>query len=97
MERKTGLNTVLSTEEEILLVRWMLHVGKIGFPVTKTQLLDSVEILVKKLKQANKFTNGRLGRHWYEDFLRRHPEINLRTSQNLTHNRAAISEQKISQ
>ncbi|KAG5887950.1 hypothetical protein JTB14_037343 [Gonioctena quinquepunctata] len=93
IERKIGPETVLSTEA----VRWILHVGNVGFPVTKTQLLDSVEMLVKKLKRTNRFTNGRPGRHWYEAFLRRHPEVSLRTSQNLTHSRASISEQKIRQ
>ncbi|KAG5895399.1 hypothetical protein JTB14_018753 [Gonioctena quinquepunctata] len=91
IERKIGPETVLSTEEKTLLVRWILHVGNVGFPVTKTQLLDSVEMLVKKLKRTNEFTNGRPGRHWYEAFLRRHPEVSLRTS------RASISEQKIRQ
>ncbi|KAG5889095.1 hypothetical protein JTB14_002123 [Gonioctena quinquepunctata] len=61
IERKIGPESVLSTEEELLLVRWILHVGNVGLPVTKTQLLDSVEMLVKKLKRTNKFTNVRPG------------------------------------
>ncbi|KAG5874402.1 hypothetical protein JTB14_016769 [Gonioctena quinquepunctata] len=61
IERKIGPETVLSTKEETLLVRWIFHVGNVGFPVTKNQLLDSVEMLVKKLKRTNKFTDGRPG------------------------------------
>lgn len=94
-ERKIGPDTVLSKEEENLLVKWMLHVASLGFPVTKIQLLDSVEILIKKLHRPNAFTNGRPGRHWYEAFLRRHPEVTLRTSQNLTHSRSSVSEADI--
>ena len=39
----------------------MLQLADKGFPVTKTQLLDSVEILIKQLKRPNNFTDGRPG------------------------------------
>lgn len=42
--RKIGPETVLTPEKENQIVRWMLHVSSSGFPVTKYQLLDSVEM-----------------------------------------------------
>ncbi|KAJ8946287.1 hypothetical protein NQ314_008912 [Rhamnusium bicolor] len=39
--------------------------------------------------------DGRPGRHWYEAFLKRHPEVSQRMSQNLTSNRANVSEENI--
>lgn len=95
IERKMGPETILTKEEERQLVRWIFHVGDSGFPVTKVQLLDSVQVLLKNLKRTNCFNHGRPGRHWYESFLKRHPNIATRVSQNLTHSRATVTEEKI--
>lgn len=92
---KSGKATTVTYNEENILVNWIISVGKTGFPVTKDQLLDSVALLIKRLKRDNSFTNGRPGRKWYDGFLKRHPEISLRMTQNLTSSRAAITKQKI--
>uniref|UniRef100_A0A1B0DCC6 DDE-1 domain-containing protein n=1 Tax=Phlebotomus papatasi TaxID=29031 RepID=A0A1B0DCC6_PHLPP len=39
----------------------------------KNQLLDSIQMLCKKMKIKNHFTNGRPGRSWYDGFMKRHP------------------------
>lgn len=93
--RKMGPNTILSKEEENWLVTWIIHIGNRGFPVTKDQLLDSVKMLIKKLKRESPFKDDRPGRHWYEAFLKRHPQLSLRTPQNLTKSRASVTEAKI--
>lgn len=95
IERKIGPDTVLTSDEEKLLVKWMFHIATCGFPATKLQLIDSVQLLLKHLNRPNKFTNGRPGRHWYEAFMRRHPELSQRVSQNLTNARATLTEAKI--
>lgn len=38
------------------------------------------------------FTNNRPGRHWYESFCRRHPELCIKVAQNLTRIRASATE-----
>lgn len=45
-----------------------------------------------ELKRRNPFTNDRLGRHWYEGFFCRHPELSHRIAQNLTSSRAFATE-----
>lgn len=92
---KSGVSTVLSKEEEGHLSKWIVDLSTTGFPVTKEQLLDSVALLIKKLKRPNNFKNGRPGRHWYEGFMTRHPEISIRMSQNLTSSRAKVTEASI--
>lgn len=95
--KKSGPETVLTKEEETILVNWLLHIGKCGFPGTKEQLLDSVKILVKNLERPNSFTDGRPGRRWYEGFMKRHPELSKRIPQNLTSSRANLTENRIRQ
>ncbi|KAI4455608.1 hypothetical protein MML48_9g00005395 [Holotrichia oblita] len=85
----------LTNHEEELLVKWLLHIAEKGFPATKTQLLDSVELLVKKLKRETTFNNGRPEKKWFACFMNRHPILTQRVSQNLTSSRAAVTEEKI--
>ncbi|KAK9710196.1 Tc5 transposase DNA-binding domain [Popillia japonica] len=83
---------ILSSEEEMFLERWILHLASARFPIKKEQLIDTIQILCKQLGKQTKFSNGRPGRHWYEAFLKRHPLIAERNAQNLTARRAAVSE-----
>lgn len=73
-------------------MRWMLHLSQRGFPVTKTQLFYNVAHLIKQFGRETLFTNGQPGRHWYEAFLHRHPEISTRVAQNLPKSRASVTE-----
>ncbi|KAJ8931636.1 hypothetical protein NQ314_015430 [Rhamnusium bicolor] len=58
-------------------------------------LNDSVEHIVKQTKRENKFSNNRPGDKWYKLFLRRHPEVSVRVSQNLTAARENVTEAQI--
>lgn len=52
-------------------------------------------MLLKKIDRVTPFTNDKPGRHWYELFLKRHPEISQRVSQNLTKTESSVTELKI--
>lgn len=95
MEKKSGPETILTREEESLLVQWLFEISKCGFPATKNQMLDSVQLLLKELGRTNTFTDGRPGRKWYELFLKRHPELTKRIPQNLSGSRASLNENRI--
>lgn len=87
--------TVLLNEEENTLVEWIFYLSHKGFPVTKNQLLDSVQMLIKSLHRETIFVNDRPRRHWYEGFLQRHKKLAKRISENLTTRRAAITESAV--
>lgn len=93
--KKCGPETTLTEPEESLLVQWLFDISKRGFPATKKQVLDSVQLLLKELGRTNKFTDGRPGRKWYELFLKRHPELTTRIPQNLSGSRAILNENRI--
>lgn len=95
MGKKSGAPTVLTKNEEDALVKWAISLGKTGFPVSKTQLIESITLIMKTVSRKNPFTDNKPGRKWYSLFLKRHPELSQRISQNLTASRAAVSEQKI--
>ena len=90
-----GHPTVLRPHEEQKLFDWIVHIRKCGFPATKDQLLDSVQLLLKNLKRENNFKGGRPGRRWYEGFLKRYPKIAKRVSQHLVKIRAIVTKKNI--
>ncbi|XP_049886788.1 uncharacterized protein LOC126381335 [Pectinophora gossypiella] len=92
-----GPSTILSRDEESLLVQWLLAMADRHCPVGKEQLIDSVQHILKTDKRENPFTNDRPGRKWYNLFLNRHPEISERLSQNLTTSRENVNEKQINQ
>lgn len=59
---RKGPPTVLSTEQEKHLVDWILHVAKMGFPVTHSQLCDSVKQILQDIKIPTPFKDGRPGK-----------------------------------
>ncbi|KAH9627760.1 hypothetical protein HF086_001774 [Spodoptera exigua] len=91
-----GPATVLSHEEESILVRWVCFMAEKHFPVTKEQLLDSVQkIISEKNLDSCPFTNNRPGKKWYSLFLKRHPVLSERTAQNLSKAREEVTEDDI--
>lgn len=92
-KRRMGPDTIFSEDEEKLLATWVLDVAKAGFPVSKENFLVSVTRLSKELKKE--FKHEVPGRKWYEGFLKRHPNISLRVSQNLTKSRSAVAPEKL--
>ncbi|XP_053598650.1 uncharacterized protein LOC128668867 [Microplitis demolitor] len=95
IDAKKGPKTFLSTKEENQIVKWIFFLSDRGFPVTKNQLLDSVRDLINELGRKTPFTDNRPGRHWYESFLRQHPDIAKRVVQNLTSVRASVTENSL--
>jgi len=92
---KLGAPTVLTEEEEEIIVRWIIKIGRAGFPVTKDQVISSVTKVVQKLNRPNPFKDGIPGRFWWEGFERRHPQLSIRVPQNLTLSRATVTESQL--
>jgi len=92
---KPGPSTVFTEEEEAKIVNWIIYRAERGYPVTKTELLDSIQKYVDQLKKATPFNENRPGRHWYEAFRKRHPELTIRTVQHLSLIRAAVTREDL--
>lgn len=57
-----GPSSVLSSEEKQILVRWITELSIIQYPITKVQLFDSVEFIVKSLKELHPLRTTDLGK-----------------------------------
>ncbi|KAJ8895007.1 hypothetical protein PR048_000316 [Dryococelus australis] len=91
--RKMGPSSWLRKEE--MIVKWVITMSKAGFPVTKEDLMSSVQQLVKELNRGIPFKDGRPGRKRCKAFLKRNPNLSLRTPQNLTSSRADVSSERL--
>ncbi|KAJ8879233.1 hypothetical protein PR048_019839 [Dryococelus australis] len=77
-KRQMGPQPVLTREEEDVLATWITTVAKAGYPITKTELLDSVQHIIKERNRKNPFVDNLPGRTWFLAFLKRHPNITIR-------------------
>ncbi|XP_078053383.1 uncharacterized protein LOC144478901 [Augochlora pura] len=92
---RRGRPTVLSTEAENKIVQWIIDMSRLGCPITKEHLMNSVTLQVKVSNISNKFIHGKPSRHWYQGLRKRHPILIKRISENVTLSRASISESSV--
>uniref|UniRef100_A0A6P7F6U6 Uncharacterized protein LOC114325318 n=1 Tax=Diabrotica virgifera virgifera TaxID=50390 RepID=A0A6P7F6U6_DIAVI len=67
--RKGPPTTILTSDEENLLVCWLKGMPKKGISVEPRQLIDAVQEVIKKDRRPSPFTRGRPGRKWLDIFL----------------------------
>ena len=63
IDARSGPDTVLTKEEETILVDFILHMVKIGYPLTKRAVLDHVQEIILTEGRKSPFKNGRPGTH----------------------------------
>lgn len=88
--KRMGPKSIFTEEQEDLLVKWVFHLAKVGFPVTKDIFMGSVAKLARKLG-----INKPPGEKWYKLFRGRHKNISDRIYQNLTKSRASVTQENL--
>lgn len=69
--RFRGPPTELTADEEKEIAAWVIDVSKRGFPLTKDELMECVQLYLSKAGRTTKFKNNRPGRKWVDAFLKR--------------------------
>lgn len=95
VKSRPGPDTVLSSQEENQLVQWIIESCRKGFPRRKEDIIQSVKLFLIANPRSNSFIENTPGEGWYKLFLKRHPEIALRTSEAVTSASSKISESNI--
>jgi hypothetical protein len=62
--RKMGPKTVLTTTEELSIVKWLVDLAKCGFARKPDELLRTVQKIVLSDGRTTPFTDGLPGRSW---------------------------------
>lgn len=90
-----GPPTILTKDEENLLVKWICVSTQKGFSQRKDDLKVSVKGFIEETNRKTPFVDNMPGDGWYKAFLRRHPEIVERTSEAVTAASACVQEADI--
>lgn len=89
-----GPSDILSKEEENILEIWIKEMLVKHIPVTKEDLMDSVQGIIVDKNQETPFKDNRRGKKWYTSFLKRH-SIAERVAQNLCTARDNVTQEDI--
>ncbi|XP_062698832.1 uncharacterized protein LOC134284219 isoform X2 [Aedes albopictus] len=92
---RTGPDCILSAGEESTIVQWIQNMEKRGFPITRKALILKVTAYLRQHPRPNTSRNNVPGRRWFERFMRRHPQLTLRTPEAVSSASAKVSEQDI--
>lgn len=90
-----GPPTELTAEEEKKIVAWVIDVSRRGFPLTSSELKDTVQMYLNTSNRCTKFTDNRPGYAWMTAFLKRHGTLSIRMTENIDKNRAKVTESMI--
>ena len=88
---KAGNQQVLSPAEEQRFTEWLIERSNLGFGATKNEFLDAVKSFLDKDQRQTRFVKNRPGNTWYRHFLKRNPQVKLRSARPLDKKRAKIS------
>lgn len=86
-----GPDTNLPECYERSICSWIQTCNRAGFPVSKIQLINTMQELVEKNKIETKFKDNKPGYKWVLLFLARYPILSVRTSQTLVRARAEVT------
>ena len=90
-----GPTPYLTPAEEQQLADWAVQMGRIGYGRTKEQISSAVKKLLDRYGRQNPFVDNRPGKDWWYAFLRRHPELTMRSPEHLQLARASACSKEV--
>lgn len=101
-KHRPGPATYLSEHQESQLIKYLLHMARIGYGIARKDIPDVVKTILDKaeangyiLPSGQKFIDNKPSVCWVYRFLNRHPHVSARTPENLGFQRAYVSENQI--
>lgn len=92
----TGRNTVLTPEEEVELVDWLIECAEMGDPKMKWEILNAAAEIVKLRNDPKRsFKNDLPTVQWLNGLLQRHPRVSIRTPETISRASAVVSKSNI--
>lgn len=95
LDKKPGITTVLSKDEEDKIGIWIIEMASRGFPITSSKLRQSVQLYLNLRKRETMFKENLPGRKWCTGFMKRHPNLTSKVPQHLSHSRSQVTEENL--
>nr|XP_029725126.1 uncharacterized protein LOC115265069 [Aedes albopictus] len=93
--KRPGPGTVLTAEEESRIKTWILYMSRAGFPLSDSDVFNSVVDYVDKIRKKRDIPTTFPSRNWTKRFLERHPELKKKRITKLSKAAAVVTEQQI--
>lgn len=97
LQRKMGRSTYFSTNEENLLVKYIIANAKKGIPINRQTLVATAKKILDDDKRVTPFKNNMPGKKWVALFYDRHPEIAEKKAEGISTSRALVSTEDLKQ
>lgn len=97
LQRKMGRSTYFTTNEDDLLVKYIIANAKKGIPINRRALLETVKKKLDDDKRVTPFKNNTPGKKWVALFYDRHPEISEKKAEGISTSRALVSTEDLKQ
>lgn len=94
---KLGHPIVLTAEEETIIVERLIVLGEWGFPFNSHDLTHLVKNYLDSLGRSTRFVNNLPGPDFVRGFLKRHPQLTVRTANLIKRGRAALTQEEVIQ
>ncbi|XP_060592992.1 uncharacterized protein LOC132747590 [Ruditapes philippinarum] len=92
---RPGPSTVITSAEEDVLVLYSILMASIGYPLTRNELLNEVNVIMILTAVRISFKNNEPVKDWLYVFKRRHPELRECQAMALGHQRAIVNKAMI--
>lgn len=89
---KPGPKTILSDEEETLIVKWIISCQEIALPVSRKHLQNTIQKIVQQDGRKNPFHDNKPGGSWFNGFLKRNPVLTERIAEPVSLSRILVTE-----
>lgn len=93
---KIGRKTKLTAEEEAELEKWLVDCAEMGDPKPKFEILKAAAEIGNIANNSNStFTKGTPSHQWFVSFMKRHPNISIRTTESISRASAVVTQEDI--
>jgi hypothetical protein len=88
---KVGRPTILTAEEEEIIVQRLIILGEWGFPLTTNDLKQLVKAYLDGAGKTTRLADNLPGKDFIKGFLKRHRQLTIRTANLIKRSRAMLS------
>lgn len=90
---KTGRKSIISIDDESILAEWIIYCAEKGDPRTTSEIIRAASELLMKRDERERDNPLSIG--WFNNFMKRHPEISRRTPKLVTRSSACVTEKDV--
>jgi hypothetical protein len=94
---RVGRPTELTDDDEPLIVKRLMVMGRWGFPLNQHDLAHLIKAYLDSMDRSSRFINNMPGPDFTKGFMKRHAQLTVRMANLIKRSRAALSHQDVNE